>query len=874
MARRRRRPLERDRPHSETTAAPAWVILCFFSTGATALVYETSWARLLELHFGSTQYAVSTVLSVFMLGLGLGSGLGGRIADRVSRPLRLFGALEIAIGIYCLATPALFDWMGGVATSRLRPSDLAHAAFQLEHFLLAAAVLLPPTLMAGATLPLVVRGVATSGARLGFDFSRLYAVNTFGGVVGCAVAGFAALRWLGITGTLTATGVLDVVIGAGVILLARAAPAAVRPVAERDRRAKAARTPAIPGRLRTLVLVVATGSGFAALACEVLWFRVLTLVLGSSVYAFTVMLCTFLTGLALGSELLAPRLLRRGSAVRSLAALQMVLAFSILAAIPLFSRLPDVFLSLFAAVGTDFWALTLLQSSIPFALMFVPTVCLGASLPIAAHLRVSRPETLGREVGDLYLANTLGSIGGALVAGFVLQPAIGIQASIVVVAALSASLGCALLVQPEQGRSTKRSPWRAALVALAFAVCVVLVPGWDARRMTLGPYVNQAAINPFLRSYRQGEATDELLYYREGVHAVISVRRASDGSWIAYQANGKWEGSVGDNAPSWSLLGHVPMLLHPKPSRALLVGLGTGVSLGAMLDYPVEQVDVVEIEPAVVEAASYFSEAHDDALSDPRVRLFQADGRSFLAVGEASYDVIVSGVSDPWISGASSLFTREYFARVADRLADGGVAAIWMQNYRITPDELKIALRTVTDVFEDVSVWAPHDEPTDLVLICSKRPIAIDAERLFDRLASHSDPASLKRAGIETIFHFLNLRLVGGADLLRFVGDGPLHTDDRPVLEFSLPRHLYTDPHAGVEERAASLVGAARGAVPPLVLPEPLRAGFYYGLASVYSHYAYREPHAVALFRRVLELDPGNAPARAYLEAKGAVESR
>lgn len=867
---------------SPTPTAPLWLTICFFATGATGLIYETTWARLLELYLGSTQYAISTVLSVFMFGLAAGSALGGRLADRVPSPLRTYGAIEIMAGLYCLATPALFRWMGEAALGGLALQDLEEAWFRGEHFALAALVLLPPTLLMGTTLPLVVRGVVQSLGGVGAGVSRLYALNTLGAVGGCALAGFAALRWLGIAHTLVATGLTDVAIGALVVWLARADPSAGEPAPVSARTARRPSAAPVPTQVG-LLLAVAAGSGFAALAYEVLWFRVLALVLGSSIYAFTVMLCTFLAGISLGSELLAPRLLRRVDPVRALAMVQITVAFAVLAGVPLYSRLPDAFLTLFQGLSEQFWLFTLVQSTICFSLMLVPTLCLGAVLPIVAHLRVRRAEAIGTEVGDVYFVNTLGAIAGSLCAGFVLQPLIGIQSSILVVASLSGALGVTLLIvlavrePPKRGRrraqkESTRLAWTAAALPVAFGVCLWLLPSWDGQRMTVGPYVNQGEVTRFLESYERGEAIDDLLYYREGVHAVISVRRARDGSWLSYQANGKWEGSIGETAPNWSLLGHIPMLLQDDPQRALLVGLGTGITLGALLDYPVERIDVAEIEPAVVEAADYFAEAHGDALRDPRVRIYRSDGRTFLGVDDGSYDVIVSGVSDPWISGVSNLFTREYFGRVHDRLSDRGIAAIWFQNYRISTRDLKIALHTLATVFPDVSVWAPHDDPADLILIAGKRPIRIDAERLYDRLDGHSDPAALKAAGIETIFHFLNLRLIGDADLRRFASGVPMHTDDLPHLEFSLPRQLYTDVHAGIEERAWALMQGARELEPPVDVPAPLRARFYYGLASVYSYYSYREPHAIALFRRVLDLEPDNAAARSYLQKKGALE--
>lgn len=885
----------------------ALLLACFFATGLTGLVYEVVWARMLELYFGATQFAITTVLTTFMAGLALGSAAGGRLVDRLRRPLWLYGAVEIAVGLYCLATPTVFDAIGRVHLAWLTPEDLVSASFQAERFALAAVALALPTTLMGTTLPILATHLVRRPDEVGGRVGLLYGLNTLGAVGGCLLAGFAALPWLGISRTLVATGVLDIALGAAVLTLARGTRAT--PVERGPGRSGPPRAGRAPARgavadaaeatSRGLALALPAAlaiSGFTALAYEVLWFRVLALVIGSSIYAFTVMLATFLAGIAGGSALVARGLPRARSPLRWLAVLELGVAFSVLVGVALYGRLPGLFLALFGALSEHFWLFLAVQSAVCASIMLVPTLCLGAVLPTAAQVHARRLDALGRRVGDVYSSNTLGAIVGSIAAGFVLQPLLGIQRSIGVVAAVNLVLGLAFWIWPQPAARAPRAAARARRAAprgrrsapirspgiglvprvagavglvAAFAGLAAVLPSWDPRRMTVGPYVNQQAVGDYLRGYDQGRALDELLYYREGVNAVISVRRARDGSWLSYQANGKWEGTVGESAPNWSLLGHIPLLLAPEPKRALLVGLGTGVTLGALTQHPLERIDVVEIEPAVIEAAGFFAQAHGDALHDPRVHVYRSDGRTFLAVGDARYDVIVSGVSDPWISGVSNLFTREYFERLSGRLAEDGVAAIWFQNYRISSDDLKTALHTLATVFPDVSVWAPRDDPADLILVARRRPLRIDAETLHRRLQTQVDRASLERSGVANIFDFLNLLILEDGDVRAYVRDAPLHTDDRPILEFSLPRLLYTDVHEGVLERTWDLVRHTRDFDPPVVVPEAIRASFYTLLASTYSHYEYRQQHAIALFERVLEMDPDNARARRYLASKG-----
>jgi spermidine synthase len=405
--------------------------------------------------------------------------------------------------------------------------------------------------------------------------------------------------------------------------------------------------------------------------------------------------------------------------------------------------------------------------------------------------------------------------------------------------------------------------------AVVFLIVALAVPRWDKMGMTLGLYSNVYNENT-IEGFRSGKFSDELLFYKEGINAVITVRQ--DGDTLSYQANGKVEARATNDKPAetWSLLGHIPMLLNNgKAEKALLVGLGSGITLGAMETYPLKEIDVVEIEPAVVEAARYFYRSNNNALRDKRVNLKITDGRNFVATTDKRYDVIVSAVSDPWITGVSNLFTIEYFQKLSERLDDFGIVALWFQNYRIRPAELKIGLKTFAEVFPHVSLWFHYTNASDLVVIGSKEPHTIDYASLTKWFDSASVGTDLRRIGIMEPLDVMDLFLIGNGDLRRYLGDAPVNTDERPLLEFTLPKLQYMDPAKSVE-LVGELLDNATDPVAPHTLPkkwgESETKKFYFGLAKKYNNSAFRLDQALSLFRTVSEIDPEDKEVKRYIE--------
>jgi spermidine synthase len=685
----------------------------------------------------------------------------------------------------------------------------------------------------GGTLPILVKFLVASSGRVGFHTAVPYAVNTLGAVTGCLATGFFALYFLGVKATVYAAGAADIVIG--ILVLVIFGRVIVRHVSEPGELVYGTEAPgaapagpgaidASVGRRALNVIVLATFalSGFASLSYEVLWTRVFSLVLGSSIYAFTIILATFLIGIGAGSIFFAPFIDRQRRPLAWFAALEVIIGVSALLSIFLYRELPLLFFGLKESFAENFWLFALIQFLLISAIMIVPTLCMGAIFPLVGRIYTRGIGTVGRHIGDIYFFNTAGAIAGSFVAGFILIPIIGVQSGVILTVALNLVVAAVLVAV-----SSARLPLRVAVIAMLavfFIGAAAAVPSWERMVMTTGLYVNPVKAER-VEEIRTGGFSEDLVYYKEGINAVITVR--IDGGAVSYQANGKMEARAEGARPAeaWSLLGHMPMLMHRgTPTDALVVGLGSGITLGAMEYYPLRDIDVIEIETAVVDASRFFSESNNNAIEDERVRLYITDGRSFLFNTPRRYDVIVSAVSDPWITGVSNLFTHEYFTELGAKLKDDdGIVSLWFQNYRITPAELKLGLNTFTSVFPYVSVWFHYTDALDLIVIGSKKP--------------HS------------------------------IGTTGLNTDERPVLEFTLPKNMYLDPALGIRT-LEEIIAGVKEIVPPVTgVPDGQESEFYTALGRTFNRSSFRLHQAYRAFNLALEADPSNREAEAYAEA-------
>ena len=774
----------------------------FFVSGAVGLIYEVLWLRKLLLVFGSTVYAVSTILTVFFGGLALGSWLFGRFIDRdESAGLRWYAACEAAIGLSAFLTFPLFGVIERIYIPLYRASGFSPSVLVGAAFLCSVGVLLIPTTLMGGTFPLLSRFLIRTSQGRGMKIASLYGINTAGAMAGTLFVYYVALPGLGWRITLLCAGLINLLLG----VIARAlnrrfqreGVASVESSVARRSPAPRDEPPASREERRSAAwLMVAFGvSGFSAMAYEVAWTRSLSLVLGSSIYAFCLMLATFLGGMALGSFAARWFLRRHAASIKQFVLLETCLAGYGLFSISLFGVIPDWLVRLWPLLGGSFTGLSALQALLCISVMALPTVCLGLLFPLVGELVTGRLSQLGKRLGLVYAINTFGGILGSFLCGFWLIPGVGIAWTLVIAA--MGNLVAALIVY------VRSSPTRVRALSLALATFAVylgvgyglFVPSWQRQVLAAGVFVNPGKFQE--TSVAAAMQQQELLFYRESLNTTVSVHRDRRRGHLFLKVGGKTDASPGLDMGTQVLAAHGPRLFHPRAERVLLIGLGSGVTLGSLGRHPVSVLHCAELDPAVVEGARLFADYNYRIHDDPRVRIFVADGRNFLLATPNQYDVIISEPSNPWMAGVANLFTREFYQLAKQRLAPHGVMAQWVQLYRIFPADVKLLLKTFQEVFPYVSVWSTI--PGDLVLIGSLEPQQLDYEALVRQLAQPAIKEDLDRVALGNPRVLLESFRLGPEQVRQVVSDTPwVHEDDQPWVEFSAPKALYVGETFGI----------------------------------------------------------------------------
>jgi spermidine synthase len=867
-----------------------------FVSGAAALTYESLWMRSFGLIFGVTTHAISVTLCAFMGGLALGSWLVSRLVLR--NILRAYAAVEAGIGLSALLTLPILRtlpaWYGSMMQGRTLPAGM-ETGLRLAA---AASVVLVPTILLGATFPLLVELLARAGRGFHVSLGRLYLVNTLGGAAGVALGAFVLLPAIGVTGTFFVAASLNIVVGAIAFAGSRdvgtMAPSAAAQATAATTRTSGAAAPPPDGRatLPGLFLVAAVATGACSFGLEILWTRALALVIGSSIYSFNLMLLAFLIGIVLGTALydhLRPRIARPDL---WLGATLAGVGLLILGDLWLVGWLPLVFFNLMRVIPVEFLAHQAAGFGLCLLAMLPVTIAFGFSFPLLVHLVTMGRRTPQQVSGLLYAWNTLGAIAGALATSFLLVPATGMQASFVWMAGLPLFAGFLFLAGARAWTSAVRA---AAFVALGLGIFLLgwTWRPWDLRLMTAGIYKNALGWLPTAQPgffwLQEGlKQTRDLLLYEEGREAVVTAVRT--GGDVEIVVNGKTDGGTSRwDSTTQKLLAHVPLMLHPDPRRVMVIGWGSGGTAGSAALYPLTDLHAVEIEPAVFDAAPLFAAVNRGVERDPRFRITFEDARTVLLTSPATYDVIVSVPSNPWISGVSNMFTEDFYRIVRPRLAEHGILCQWFHYYNMSVEDVRTQVRTFTAVFPDAALFVvppagsesgPLSVSGDLLLLGSASPIVLDMERARRRFADAAIGADLAAAGVADALDLMLDQAMDRDDLVAFAGAGPRNTDDRPVIEFSAPKGLFlpTDANAAMYAR---LVAGGRAALPPLLhepaldpaSPPRQAAAARVGIAEAL-HRKGMLDKAKRVLDDALALDPGSGAAHGALGEILYVEGR
>jgi spermidine synthase len=725
------------------------LLLLFVCSGACGLAYQVLWLRQLSHVFGVTAYAASTVLAAFMAGLALGSWLAGPILARIRRPLRAFGIAELSIGLCAITTPVALDLATVFYRLLYQVMPDAFPVQTAARFVSAFVVLMVPTVLMGLTLPLLSASSLVRGPRFPARISALYAANTAGAVGGAMLTGFVLIGSLGMQRTFLITATLNALVGVVAIVLDRrlqASEASATSAVDSPTLSKS--SIAEPPRAPRIVWIAMAASGFGSLALEVVWFRVMTLYLDATTYAFTVTLVVVLTGIALGGALASRLLTGERDWLAWLSAIQVATGVTVLLGIGLIT---------WSSPGID-GTRPLYRVSLG---LLLPSLLLGVSFPVLLKLglpasRGTDDSNRGKLVGRFYGVNVLGAIAGSLAGGFLLLPTIGTRLSIIVLAGLFVATGLALsALHPRRRRVT------------------VLATAGLAAFTTLTPLIP----DPFVASTRNriGLGASEI-FRDEGVQMAVSVH--ADQFQRTLRVGGLHQAN--DSAGTVALhrrIGLLPMALHPAPARALVIGLGGGATAGAVSQHAGTSVQIVELSDGVRKAAPFFSHVTYDVLNQPNVRVRVDDGRNFLLLSGEQFDVITADIIQPFHAGAGSLYSREYFELVRKSLRPGGLALQWIGQR--DKSHYVLIMRTFLDVFPHATLWLDGE-----LMVGSLEPLALDAAAFRSKLSQPTTRAAFSAVGLDSYEALRGWYTGGPAQMRSFVGEGALLTDDRPQVEY------------------------------------------------------------------------------------------
>jgi spermidine synthase len=773
--------------------------LLFTASGFAGLIYESVWTHYLKLFLGHAAYAQSLVLAVFMGGMAAGAAYCGRRSARLANPLAGYAVVEAAIGLAALVFHFVFvhvtDWSFDHLLPRLGNEWLALAAKLAVSCLL----ILPQAVLLGMTFPLMSAGLvrAHRGAA-GESVAMLYFTNSLGAAVGVLFSGFVLIDRVGLPGTLQTAGVLNLLIAIVVWFLAR--PARHEPV----------RTISASESNIGLLLAVAFFTGLASFVYEISWIRMLSLVLGSSTHSFELMLATFIFGLALGGLAVRRRADAAPEPARVLAWVQIAMGLAALATLPVYDltfTLMETLLNGLARSAAGYALFNVSGAAIAAMVMLPASFCAGMTLPLitAALLRRGAGESA---IGQVYAANTLGAIAGVVLAVHFGLPLLGLKGTLIAGALVDVVLGLVLL-------HFLRIPFTyAAAACAALFLAIGIGVELDPHKMTAGV---------FRHGELQSSRDASILFSQDGKTATVHLVKYSDATSL--RTNGKSDGSInmdaagqrGTDEITMVLTAALPLALKPEVRSAAVIGLGTGLTTHTLLQsLDIERVETVEIEPAMAEAARGFMPRNSGAFADPRGTILIDDAKSFFSAGRRSYDLIVSEPSNPWVSGVSSLFTREFYRRIRKHLNRGGLLVQWIQLYEIDASLVATVLGALGAEFPHYAVYAASDY--DLLIVAGDEPVPLQTQ-----------PRVFEHPGIAKELWTVHVLTIGDMDA-RYLGSRatleplfasygmPANSDYAPVLDLNAARHRF------MERSAADVIALLNAEIPLLELVERSRS--------------------------------------------------
>ncbi len=798
--------------------------------------------RVLTLFLGHTTLSVTAVLTSFMFGLALGSFFGGQISRKIPKAklLPAFCCIELAIALSAgLIHP-------------LMKLALPHLSSSSHGFFISFLFLCVPTTLMGMTFPLLSEWLSQKGPSSEGRLGWLYGFNTAGAVSGALLAGFYLLPSIGINKSFLTAGIFN-------FISAALAYAVFYRHKEMASSVSSARNEGSFVTLLKPYFPVLFLTGMGSLVCEIAWTRSFAMVIGSSTYSFTVMLGTYLIGLALGGLLFG--YLKEAIDLPSswLPPLLLFTAASILIYLPYFNHLPYLFVRLFPLSVQSPFLLHLTQFLLCSSFMLGPVLLMGFSFPWLLTEADQRSQGNGFSIGLLYAVNTIGCIAGALLGGIVLLPWIGSEKALVFSAwTFVAAAGLVFFIT--KPFTIKMKALNGIILAVIVAVSFFRSP-WNPYILSSGAflyapqYVGLSGYRAFIEDVEQ----NTMLFYRDGITSNVAVLSMQSGGRFL-RINGKTDASSVNDMKTQLMLSYLPLLFHAGPAEeALVIGLGSGVSLGGLTtDSHLKKIVCVELEPAVKQAQGFFIDINRNAIEDQRVEVVLNDARYYLSTASQRFDIISSEPSNPWMAGVANLYTKEAFELVKNRLKPGGIFCQWFHSYAMGQEDFKMVIKTFTEVFPHSMLMTTGNE--DFFLMGSVEPWRFQYKEMESKFIENTQMSNdLTRVGLGHPFSLMAASfLLDDSDMRNYSKTAVVHRDDRPILEFSAPRFLHRGEGMDISR---NLLAAKTKMVPDGFLsdkPDNKKMALLYNLAGEAFMRTGQANQASDAFEKAFKLNPSN----------------
>jgi len=790
------------------------ILGCFFFSGMAGLVYEVLWVRLFDKVIGSAPFAIASVLTVFMAGLAGGSYFASKRVDRIEKPgnlLILYGALECAIGLYALILPFFPSAIKPLYKLLYNQIFDHFLLYNLISFFICCILLILPVAFMGATLPILIRFYVRQIDHLGRRAGQLYGINTAGAAVGTILAGFFLIQQFGVWGTIVIVAGVNFTVGFISMCLGRLNWEAISPT-EKQRVAPSNepgwRTRETPPFGHQLALILFAVSGFCAMGYQVIWSRLIGLLIAPTTYSFTLVVATFIIGLSLGNFIFGWIADRTDKTFHLLVATQIAAAFSALGVSHFLGNSQLFFSKIIYAFMGQFGQMMLWQFFLLFIILLGPTVLLGGAFPLVGKLYTTSIQKVGNSIGVAYAINTIGAILGSFAGGFILIPFLGKENGLTFIVSLQLAAGffawgTCLFRSPKSIRNVF-----ALLMIMAIALFgVTRFPDWNRQLLSYGRYQNMDRLKYILnntswlealtqgtRILQEKEKGREMVFYGDGVGGFTTVEKHHNliGSTVYTLLNsGKPDATSHGDAATQALLAHIPLMFHPDAKDVMILGAGSGMTAGEALLYPIDTLDVLEINEQVIEASRFFDPWNNHYLEDPRTRIIVQDGRNHLSLWSSRYDVIISEPSNPWMAGMANLYTQEFFHTVANKLNRAGIFIQWVNTARMDWETMAMIGRTFSNVFKNSCLMQSPIGAGDYFFVGFKEAAEMSLDTVKARMRYIQNSKIMKYGDARLIYY-----LIVSEKLDKTFSDGQTHTDNWPRLEFAAPKDFLKSPVA------------------------------------------------------------------------------